>query len=458
MLFLAIIFILALGLRLILTYTLPVKYWDETIYLNLGRNLVTYHEYSFQHGFADFYPNWPLAGGRPPLLPVLAAFNFLFTDSLFFLNLAVPLIGCIGIIFLFLFTKKLFNTETAIYSSIIFAFFPMAVFFGSKFLTDTVLLTLFMASIYFLIKAYESSAKSKIYLFSILFGFFLGLTFLTRYTALWLYPVVGFWLIIKRKGLRFVFEKQFITGLITFLIIIAPWFIANFFSYGNLFGFLNDSAVASVRWGEESFFFYFLTLLSEFWFILPLIIIGLIASLSKKSENKNKWLILFWFIFIFFAASMTAGKESRYLLPILPAASIISSWGIIYLKGINKTYFKVALGVIVTGLAIYYILFGLSSFTTYRAEDQKCFFNSMDFIKNSGASEVVTEHFTAAYFYTQVPNIRVNNYTIIKEIIANKPSNVLYYYKNGDWFNLKNEKPDLELAYSCGDYFVYKLK
>jgi len=43
----------------------PYKYWDETIYANLGKNLAIYKEYSFSHGFSDFYPNLPRAGARP---------------------------------------------------------------------------------------------------------------------------------------------------------------------------------------------------------------------------------------------------------------------------------------------------------------------------------------------------------------------------------------------------------
>lgn len=78
----------------------------------------------------------------------------------------------------------------------------------------------------------------------------------------------------------------------------------------------------------------------------------------------------------------------------------------------------------------------------------------MDYIKSSNASYVVTEHFSPIYFYTNVPNIRVNNYTIIRDIIdQNYPNEkVLYYYSEGDWFNLKNEEPNLKIIYKCENH------
>lgn len=136
--FLLVLFLASFLLKSFLALSSPMKYWDETIYVNLARNLATYHEYSFLHGFADFSVNWPLAGFRPPLLPFILAlspFNNLFA------NLIVPFIGSLGVVLVFILAKKLFDAKIAVYSSVIFLLIPMNLLWGSKILTDAVFVT-----------------------------------------------------------------------------------------------------------------------------------------------------------------------------------------------------------------------------------------------------------------------------------------------------------------------------
>ena len=154
--FLIILIILSFLFQISLAFLSPVKYWDETVYANLGKNLVRFGEYSFGHGFSDFYPNMPNGGARPPLIPFLAAFVYLFTSEIFWLNFIGPILNIFGVIGIFSLTMRFFNKETAYYSSVLFAFFPMNVFWSSKLLTDSALLTfLIFASYFFLISFYR---------------------------------------------------------------------------------------------------------------------------------------------------------------------------------------------------------------------------------------------------------------------------------------------------------------
>jgi 4-amino-4-deoxy-L-arabinose transferase-like glycosyltransferase len=425
----------------------PVKYWDETIYVNLARNLVTYHEYSFLHGFADFSPDWPLAGFRPPLLSLilsLAPFNN------FFINLVVPLMSSLGILFLFFLSKKLFNERVAIYSSIIFALFPLNIFWGSKILTDMIFLTFIILSCYFF---WLTFYEKKGFLSSALFGIFCALAFLSRYSMIWFFPLFFIFLLIEYKGLSFILETRFIISLISFFILILPWFIFNYFQYDSIFGFLIQANQSTLRWGVSPFYFYLPVLIKYSWFLIPFFITGL---LDKEYKRSTIFLVI-WSLVVFFSASLMGHKEERYLLPLLPALFILSSVGISKIK----KYLNLIIVLISIGLLIANIFLFSNIYSTFNLEEQKCFFNSMDFLKKSNVSYIVTEHFSPVYFYTIKSNVRVNNYTetinLIKENYPNKT--IYYFYVDGDWFNLSAENESLKnnIIYSCNNTKIFTL-
>jgi len=68
------IFIIALIIRILFVFSMPVKLWDETVYANLGYDLSkNISDYSFSNGWSDFIPSgsdliyaWPKAGFRAP--------------------------------------------------------------------------------------------------------------------------------------------------------------------------------------------------------------------------------------------------------------------------------------------------------------------------------------------------------------------------------------------------------
>ena len=436
------------------------KYWDETIYANLGRNMVLYHEYSFLHGFSDFYPKLPLAGSRPPMLPLIVAFISLFSFNSFLLNFIVPLISAFGVVFLFLFCKKLFNREIAFFSALLLMLLPSFFFWSSKLLHDAIVITYLIIASYFFFDAFIfDNTNKKAIVSSLLFGFFIAISFLTRYNVPWIFPVFFLVLLIKYKNFSFLRDKKIWLSILTFAIVTVPWFVFNYLNYHSLFGFLESSAKASVRWGARTIFFYFGTLMRDYWFLLPFFVFGLFVNFRLKAAKSNKYFFMLWFFIIFIAASLTPAKEDRYLIMIAPSLCVISAFTFYYLRRKAKVLFYITLS-----LLLIIMLFAVANYFQKAqlqniSDEQKCFFSAMEYIKNSNTAAVVTEHFSPVYFYTQVPNIRVNNYTIIESLIKGeyKRKEVLYFYASGDWFNLKSEKPDLNLLYSCDKYNIFNI-
>lgn len=451
-LFLILLFLVSFFLRSYFSFFSPLKYWDETIYTNLGRNLVLYHEYSFLHGFADFSSNWPLAGFRPPLLPFLISLIFLFSKKVFFLNLIIPFLSSIGVVGLFFLSKDLIDEEVAIYSSIFLSFFPMNVFFGSKILTDTLFLTMLVFSCFFFCRSFLFN-YNKLYN-PIFFGIFCGLAFLSRYSMIWIFPVFFFFLLIIKKWKVF-YSKDLWYSILFFFIIVGPWFLYNYFIYGSFFGFLVQAKDAALRWGVDPLKLHLIYFIKNFWMLIPFFILG-VSHTKNKEKNSVIFMILLFFIPFLFLLFI-GHKEERYLLILLPAFVILSSFGLISLKRYKKFLFILLISLFLVLLFFNFLNLKKQDYS----ESQICSLNTMDYLIKSNVSYIVTEHFSPVYFYTLKPTIRVDNYSAIKSIINFQYPNetLYYYYVEGDWFNLINEDNSLEegLIFSCDKFKLFDI-
>ena len=298
------IFVIALLVRIIFVFSMPVKLWDETIYLNLGADLS--HNplsYSFSHGWSDFIPSggddfygYPKAGFRAPILPYLISI-FYFLNLGFLTNFLIPLIGALSVILVYKLGKELFNEKVALISSVFFAFIPLHVFYSSRVLTD-VLFTFFVLLTFLSFwKGYEKNNKGH----KILFGVFLALALLSRYTALWIIPIFLIYFLVRDKSPKFLKDKYLWYSILAFFGTLIPWFIYGIFEYNNPIGAFIHGAKASAYWGGlQSWHFFF----DYWWQIFSIIgfifVVALIYILYKKDFFKKEiYLLLIWFAFLF---------------------------------------------------------------------------------------------------------------------------------------------------------------
>jgi len=126
----------------------------------------------------------------------------------------MPLIGALSVIILYLLGKEIFNKKVGLISSLIFAFIPLHVFYSGRILTD-VLFTFFVLLTFLSFwKGDEKGNKNQ----RILFGIFLALALLSRYTALWIIPVFFIYLLIKNKSFKFLKERNLWISILAFFI------------------------------------------------------------------------------------------------------------------------------------------------------------------------------------------------------------------------------------------------
>ena len=213
------IFVIALLVRIIFVFSMPVKLWDETIYLNLGADLSkNLLDYSFSNGWSDFissegddFYGYPKAGFRAPLLPYLISIFYILKLG-FLANFLIPLIGSLSVILVYNLGKEMFNKRVGLVSSLFFTFIPLHVFYSGRVLTD-VLFTFFVLLTFISFwKGYEEDNKK----YKVLFGIFLALTLLSRYTTLWIMPIFLLYFLVRDKSIRFLKDKYLVFSILAF--------------------------------------------------------------------------------------------------------------------------------------------------------------------------------------------------------------------------------------------------
>ncbi|HLD98446.1 MAG TPA: glycosyltransferase family 39 protein [Candidatus Nanoarchaeia archaeon] len=441
-----IIFIIALVLRLIFVYSMPVKIWDETIYSNLGYHLSqNILDYSFKNtGWSDFVPsggnliyNWPNAGFRAPLLPYILSL-FYFLKISFLIEFIMPFIGALSVILIFILGKKLFNEKIALISSLFFALIPLHTYYSGKILTDVFSVFFILLTILFFWKGFEENSNY----FKLLFGILFAFSLLARYSSLWFIPIFFFYLLLTRKNLLFLKDKYLWFSITLFFIILAPFFIYSFFTYNNFLGALIHASKASIYWGgSSSWYFYFKYWLNMFSIIGIVFLFSLIYIFYKKDFLKKPILfVILWFLIFLIMALMTQHKEDRYIMSIVPSICLISSYGLSKLdyKFNNKLYLIIIFILIFSNFFLFYNIY-----TTYNNTNSFCFKETVRYINHLNESVLmVTENPPITFYYTHQESSyypTTINITTLNEIKNSSNKRVLFVFNKLN-SGLENEK------------------
>jgi len=392
-----IIFILAFLVRILSVYISPIKLWDETVYANLGWDLKSNPlDYSFARKWSDYVPgDWPKAGYRAPLLPYTLAVLYSLTSSQTLIDLFIPFIGAISVIFVYILAKNLFDEKIAFYSSIFLAFLPSHVIYSGKILTDVFSTFFLIISILFFWLGFEKG-KNK---YKLLFGFCFALSLLARYTILWVFPIFPIYLILKCKNLSFLKDKFLWYSVAIFFFTLTPWFLYGISEYNNPAGpFLHAQRAANYWGGMQPWYFYFQYSTEIFSILFPLFVLSLaFLIISKEIGNRKVLFLLLWFLVFLIFATSVPHKEERFLLPIVPPVVILSS--------LLANKFKIVLNVALALMILHLIFSFNSTIIKSYTPVASCFLKANEFITQlEDNSVIVTDESPRVYFYTKKEN------------------------------------------------------
>ena len=317
---------------------------DEGRYAEIPREMVETGDYIVPH--LDYVRYFE----KPPLLYWTTALSFkIFGFSEYTTRLPDALAALVTALFLYAAVARWFTPEIGLLSAVMlvtsFGFFTMA-----RTLTiDMLLSCMLFLSLIFFYDFYREKRRAAMY------GFYACLALATLAKGPVAPLLVGvtllLYLIMERKIL-FLRMLLSIRGLLLYIAITAPWFVAIalrekeflwfFFMDQNFLRFLTQ------KHHRSGPIYYFLPVLFGGLFPWSIFIPRAVAASWRKKELR---LFLIWFFVVFLFFSLSGSKLPPYILPAFPALALLLGW-LFGDEGANR----------VSGsgeIFIYQILFGL---------------------------------------------------------------------------------------------------
>src|SRR5919106_357832 len=99
---------------------------------------------------------------EPPLVEYLVSliYRVMEREEIYYARYLTGAFWLVGGIFMYLITKKLVSTDVALFATLYYLFVPMGVIISRSFQPDSLMMLLFLASLYLLINYFENGAKN----------------------------------------------------------------------------------------------------------------------------------------------------------------------------------------------------------------------------------------------------------------------------------------------------------
>jgi 4-amino-4-deoxy-L-arabinose transferase-like glycosyltransferase len=280
-------------------------WWDEAVYLGLGR--------SISQGFYALEAGTTLETFRPPLFPFLIT---MIRESVIAVRIFVALTSVLAVFSVYLLGREYFNRRIGLLSALLTGTSFYFVFFSIKALSEPLLIAMISFSmIYFHRWIKEDNTKNIC-----LSGIFMALALLTRYFAVLLFfSYLAYFIYMKR------FDRRPLQFFAAAGLVMLPWFIMNQLSYGNPIG----AVFSNLGFYSEEIVYPLQRTLQEVAIALGPAIIALplgFFMLSKKFRRNSQLLFFVALSLGFFA--LLHHREPRYLLSFYPAYAIVSGYAL----------------------------------------------------------------------------------------------------------------------------------
>jgi len=204
------------------------------------------------------------------------------------------IIGCISVIPFYALVKLVFNQRVALFSSILFIFYPIHVLCSIVTLSEIVFLLCLLSYAYFYFQWHRTDKNIHFFL---LILFFI-LSTMVRYEGWILIPIVSIFLIVgkKQKAALIFFIATLIFPLFWSLAVKEPVnYAMQYINLKNTLDFLKNIHIN----------FYWAKVLAEY-FSMPLMIISVLGVLFLYREKKIFFFILPLTLFLFFTYGISA--------------------------------------------------------------------------------------------------------------------------------------------------------
>lgn len=293
------------------TDTRPLA-WDESIHAQLAFDFMDRFS---SEGLKGFFK--PAYFNYPPLYHITLG---LAVNRVKDVTHSGPLVNYFYLVMLvlsvFLIADLLMGKWAAFTSAFLVSSYPIVIYISHYPMVDLALTAWVTLGFYFLIKS-EDFKNPR---WSILFGLALGLGMLTKWTALAYLLGPLLWSMGRaflKKRVKWFFLSMFLFGIVS-----LPWYIYNFIPVTlRIIKLCSLPSAGGVTLGMLNWMWYPLALLEQMnLFFVLLFIPGLIVAFFKPKARP----VLLWFLVSEGLFSLIRNHNSRYTMPVLPAAAILS--------------------------------------------------------------------------------------------------------------------------------------
>lgn len=337
---------------------------DACWHLSAARFMAENKEFPLHQQFGREEPFW-----APPFFHIMSAvfysiFGYFGSKAAEFgMKMLSPLMGSLTLVFICLINRKLFNEKITFYSMLFTAFVPMMIDYNVFAYIDSTVTFFIVLSVYFALdgKYIKSSIAA-------------GLAAITKYNGIFILPLL-IYIAYKNTRDKKILAKKLLLIFIIPIAIATPWFIRNYYNFGNpfwpFFNFIFHGypttafesadlqsfslssifsinsitftylAIFGVPDGNYRNIFFFsiphLKLFFSLWLLGTLFFIFPFAKSRIKDKSKLRiiaiWIFLFLAVLILYIgnAGWTAG---RFFMPAIPALGML--WG----NGLSNMKFK----------------------------------------------------------------------------------------------------------------------
>ena len=436
-------------IRLIFAATHTVS-GDACWHLSASRFIATENRIPLYEGIGRLEPFW-----APPLFHFTAAFFY----KIFLpinadladlgMKFVSPLFGTMTVMLLYLISRRYFNERIAFYAMLFINFIPVFMDYSVLSYVESITAFFSVLSVYFMLKNMH-----------LLSSLSLGLTLLSKYHAVFMYPMLLYLAYNLNKNNKKDLQRKLLIVIFVPLIISSVWFLRNFLLLGDpiwpffngifhgnpkgtlfqeiSFGsiFLLNSYVGpyleffGIPNGNVSLVMAYATpiLKNLFWLWLTGTFVFMYQFLKGlKNSNKEKshfissiYILLVSYIFMFFIFTLIVGWfGSRLLLPIVPFMAII--WA----NGLNSIKQKNIFAVLIVLIGIGFLSGTAIKFATASNEWSRYNFD-FDWVKSNTENDAV--------FFGNGQCVSYNtNRLVINHKDALDLSKIDYVWVNNEW-------------------------
>lgn len=222
--------------------------------------------------------------------------------------------------------------QTALVSSLMLIVTPLYYWQARYLQVDMLFASLVICSLLSFFFFSERRATPFLYLSSLC----LGLAFMTKgpVAVALVIPVILIHLYF-RNDLQLLKEARSWRALALFFVVVVPWYLIVAVQEGSSFLYENVIRQNFTRffdaWSHKRPVYYYLTTFPLDFFPWSLFLpMGFIIAVRHIREDTRLRFFLVWFVWMFLFLSLSSGKISKYMLPLLPAACTIASAPLLY--------------------------------------------------------------------------------------------------------------------------------